>query len=69
MTETSPRGWYSRGYLPHYDGGQITQFLTYRLADSLPQKVLRNLEFQLERGLITEREKLISIEKYLDQGK
>ena len=54
--------------MPHYDGGQITQFLTYRLADSLPQKVLRNLEFQLERGLITEREKLISIEKYLDQG-
>jgi REP element-mobilizing transposase RayT len=64
----SPKGWYSRGYLPHYDGGQITQFLTYRLADSLPQKVLRNLEFQLERELITEREKLIAVETYLDKG-
>ena len=68
MTEKPPKGWYSRGYLPHYDGGQITQFLTYRLADSLPQKVLRNLEFQLERGIITEREKLIQVEKFLDQG-
>lgn len=68
MTEKSPKGWYSRGYLPHYDGGQITQFLTYRLADSLPQNVLRNLEFQLKRELINEREKLIQVEKFLDQG-
>ncbi len=68
MSEGSPRGWYSRGYLPHFDGGQIIQFLTYRLADSLPQKVLQNLLFQVEREQITEREKLISIEKYLDQG-
>lgn len=30
--------------------------------------MLRNLEFQLERELITEREKLIQVEKYLDQG-
>ena len=68
MNENSPRGWYSRGYLPHFDGGEITQFLTYRLADSLPQKVLANLQIQVEQELITDREKLITIEKYLDQG-
>jgi REP element-mobilizing transposase RayT len=68
MNENSPRGWYSRGYLPHFDGGEITQFLTYRLADSLPQKVLRNLQIQLEQELITDREMLINVEKYLDQG-
>jgi hypothetical protein len=32
-----PAGWHSRGYLPHYDGGEIPQFITFRLADSLPQ--------------------------------
>jgi len=31
-----PRGWHERGYLPHFDGGAITQAITYRLADSLP---------------------------------
>ena len=68
MKENNPRGWYSRGYLPHFDGGEITQFLTYRLADSLPQKVLENLQIQVEQDLITNREMLINVEKYLDQG-
>jgi REP element-mobilizing transposase RayT len=68
MNNNSPRGWHSRGYLPHFDGGEITQFLTYRLADSLPQKVLRSLQIQVEQKLITDREMLINVEKYLDQG-
>lgn len=68
MNKAPHKGWYSRGYLPHYDGGQIDQFLTYRLADSLPQNVLRRLEEKLNREEITEREKLISVEKYLDHG-
>ncbi len=68
MNENPPKGRYSRGYLPHYDLGGVTQFLTYRLADSLPQNVLENLRLQVERKLITDREMLISIEKYLDQG-
>ncbi len=33
-------GWHSRGYLPHFDGGEISQFITFRLADSLPQRFL-----------------------------
>jgi REP element-mobilizing transposase RayT len=68
MNNNQPRGWHNRGYLPHFDGGEITQFLTYRLADSLPQKVLENLQIQVEQKLITDREMLINVEKYLDQG-
>jgi len=24
-------GWHSRGYLPHFDGGELAQFITFRL--------------------------------------
>jgi hypothetical protein len=68
MKNNPPKGWSNRGYLPHFDGGEITQFLTYRLADSLPQTVLRNLQIQVEQEIITDRDMLINIEKYLDQG-
>jgi REP element-mobilizing transposase RayT len=34
-------GWYSRGYLPHFDGRAIPQFITLHLADSIPKKVIR----------------------------
>ncbi len=68
MNKNSPRGWYSRGYLPHFDGSEVNQFLTYRLADSLPQKVLAKLQIQVEQKIITDREMLINVEKYLDQG-
>jgi putative transposase len=40
---TTPKGWYSRGYLPHFDAGQILQFITFRLADALPQDKLDQL--------------------------
>jgi len=36
----TPAGWHSRGYLPHFDGGEIPQFITFRLADSMPQELL-----------------------------
>ncbi len=29
-------GWHQRGYIPHYDAPWVTQFITLRLADSLP---------------------------------
>ena len=54
--------------MPHFDGGELTQFLTYRLADSLPQNVLKNLQLQVEQKLMTDRDLLINVEKYLDQG-
>ena len=62
------KGWYSRGYLPHFDNTSRTQFVTYRLADSLPQKVLRRYQLLLEREEISEWELLIRVDKYLDKG-
>ena len=32
--------WRSRGYLPHFDGGDWLEFVTFRLDDALPQDVL-----------------------------
>ena len=36
-------GWHSRGYLPDLDGGELAQFLTFRLHDALPQSVTHPL--------------------------
>ena len=63
-------GWYSRGYLPHFDSGSVVQSVTFRLADSLPQEKLRCLEKELE-GLPdtqAERQQRIAIETWLDAG-
>ncbi len=62
------RGWYSRGYLPHVDGGEIPQFITIRLADSLPQSVLERWRQELARNVITDAELRRRIELYLDRG-
>jgi REP element-mobilizing transposase RayT len=35
----SHKGWHSRGYLPHFDSPETVQFVTFRLADSLPRAV------------------------------
>jgi len=42
-------GWYSRGYLPHWDHPGMIQSLNFRLADSLPQTVLE--QWQQELGV------------------
>ncbi len=34
------KGWYSRGYLPHFDAAGTVQAVTFRLADSLPRHVV-----------------------------
>jgi putative transposase len=47
-----PKGWHSRGYLPHFDSPETVQFVTFRLADSLPAhltKVLRDHEHAFPR--------------------
>jgi REP element-mobilizing transposase RayT len=62
------RGWYSRGYLPHFDEPDRIQFITYRLADSMPQSVLEAADEALRRGEITEAGRRKRIEYYLDQG-
>jgi putative transposase len=47
-----PKGWHSRGYLPHFDSPETVQFVTFRLADSLPKAVaeaLRHREDEVPR--------------------
>jgi REP element-mobilizing transposase RayT/Fe-S-cluster containining protein len=66
-----PRGWHSRGYLPHFDGGaELPQSATFRLADSVPAAVLEGwadeLASQPEGGREAELRK--RIENYLDAG-
>jgi REP element-mobilizing transposase RayT len=65
-----PKGWYSRGYLPHFDGGEIPQFITARLFDSLPQNILQKFQLELERKGIEniEYEMRKQIEGFLDKG-
>src|ERR1035437_4182816 len=43
-----PKGWHSRGYLPHLDDWSTIQFLTYRLDDSLPAQVAQRLADELD---------------------
>ena len=64
------KGWYSRGYLPHLDVPGTLQFITFRLADSLPQSALKQLEHELEQIPISmrERERRKKIEQWLDAG-
>lgn len=69
--ESEPRGWYSRGYLPHFDAGESrTQFITCRLYDSLPQNILTRIaeEIELRKPENISRETFILAEKYLDNG-
>jgi hypothetical protein len=67
----SAPGWYSRGYLPHFDGGEIAQAVTFRLFDSLPRSLLEQWREELwhrpEKEAEVEKRK--RVEAYLDQGK
>lgn len=65
------RGWYTRGYLPHFDAGpNRTQFITIRLFDSLPQSVLARIrqELELRNPENISRETFLLAERYLDRG-
>ena len=66
----APHGWHSRGYLPHFDGGEIPQFITFRLADSLPQALLHRWRQELtsEQNINVDAALRKRIELYLDQG-
>jgi len=46
MKITQPKGWHSRGYLPHFDSAETIQFVTFRLADSLPAAVIQQLRYR-----------------------
>ncbi len=65
-----PVGWYSRGYLPHFNNTGTWQAVTFRLADSLPQSKLEELQEEL-RAVDPKRADAVRrrwIEVWLDAG-
>jgi REP element-mobilizing transposase RayT len=68
----TPRGWHCRGYLPHFDGGEIAQAVTFRLADSdsLPVRLLKRWAEELAHleAKQFDAERRRRIENYLDIG-
>ena len=38
------KGWHSRHDVPHVDSADVTQFVTFRLADSLPAEAVARLK-------------------------
>ena len=57
---TEHKGWHSRGYLPHFDSPETVQFVTFRLADSLPRAVVE--------ALTSQDEAILRIDRELDNG-
>lgn len=66
----NPKGWYSRGYLPHLDAGNVVQMVTFRLADSFPQSLLATWRDELAcmPQDDADRERRKRIETFLDTG-
>ena len=68
-SELREAGWHSRGYLPHFDGREVSQFVSLHLFDSVPASVIRNWKRQLNLSNSADRILLQRrIERYLDQG-
>jgi len=68
--EQQIKEWRSRGYIPHRDKIHLLQSITFRLADSLPQNILLELEEELLKLPREEQdlEKRKKIEHWLDSG-
>jgi hypothetical protein len=73
------KGWYSSKYLPHFDSPGAQQYLTYRLADSLPSErrgeweAFMALEDDLEKqrkrqGYIRDEEHLRRVVRYIENN-
>ena len=65
--------WHSRGYLPHLDQPDMIQSITFRLADSVPAKVVAAWKEELQlTGGPTDNSRLVEvherIERYADEG-
>jgi hypothetical protein len=62
--------WHSRGYLPHFEGGNIPQEVAFRLAGSFPSELLDR--WRNELACLPKREQQAErrrrIEEYLDLG-
>lgn len=60
------KGWYSRGYLPHFDHPGLVQMITYRLADSVPMALWA--EWRSMYPHISGEDRRNMVEAYLDAG-
>ena len=60
------RGWHEAGRLPHRDEPGLTQFVTFRLADSFPQSLRSEWAHLWE--IEDDRERRTELEAYLDKG-
>jgi REP element-mobilizing transposase RayT len=69
-SELREAGWHSRGYLPHFDGREVPQFVSLHLFDSVPASVLARWRGELNASSFIKDRILLRrrIEKYLDQG-
>jgi hypothetical protein len=62
--------WHSRGYLPHFDDQEVTQHVTFRLADSLAKQALQCLDEEI-RSLPPEKQKVERrkrVDAWIDAG-
>ena len=57
-------GWYKGRHLPHFDAGEWTQFVTVRLADSMPRELLDKWRVEARTNAAFRKK----IEKHLDKG-
>ena len=61
------QGWHERGYLPHRDEPDLTQFVTFDLVDSYPTALRSEWEALLK--VENNRERRRKLEAYLDRGR
>jgi putative transposase len=67
-------GWRSRGYLPHFDHPELIQFITMRLWDAVPDRLIRDWKIELawSADLPSKDKRRIAlqnrIERYADAG-
>ena len=57
-------------FLPHFDGGEISQSVTFRLADSLPRQCIEVCQTVRQGSTPTDAARIYyrRVERYLDQG-
>lgn len=62
--------WTDRGYMPHVEGEELIQHVSYHLADSLPQKVVEAMDAEMKSlpPKLRDAEKEKRIAAYLDAG-
>jgi REP element-mobilizing transposase RayT len=62
--------WSDRGYMPHVDGAELIQHVSYHLADSLPNEAVAAMDEALKSlpTALRDNEKEARINAYLDAG-